>query len=257
MPDKVIAREALNRRQFGETASLYVASAVHAAGEHLAQLASIAGRYPAGRIVDLGSGGGHVSYAAAPHVASVTAYDLSHEMLAAVGAEATRRGLANITTAQGPAEALPFPDASFDVILTRYSTHHWPDVRRGLREARRVLKPGGVAVVADIVAPELAVLDTFLQTLEMLRDPSHVRDYSMTEWVEIATQAGFAVTGVTRRRLPLEFGPWVARQRTPEVQVNALRALFAAVSEDIRAHFDIRGNDDFTIDSAVIELAPL
>ena len=65
------------------------------------------------------------------------------------------------------------------------------------------------------------------------------------------------VTGVTRRRMPLDFAQWVMRQRTPEVQVKAIRALFAAMPPDVRAHFDIRENDDFTIDPVVIELRPL
>jgi len=247
-------QEALNTKQFGSTAADYVASPVHSQGDDLRQIADIARRFEGGSVIDLGCGGGHVSYAVAPLVGSVTAYDLSADMLTAVKAEAAKRGLANLVTAQGPAEALPFPDASFDAVFCRYTAHHWPDVRKGLREARRVLKPGGVAVFADIVAPEQAVLDTFLQTFEMLRDPSHVRDYSMTEWVEIATQAGFAVRGVTRRRLPLDFTSWVSRQRTPEVQVAAIKALFDAVSEPVRRHFDIQPNYDFTIDPVVIEL---
>jgi len=250
-------REALNSQQFGTTAALYVESPVHATGDDLKQIAGIAKRFAGKRVIDLGCGGGHVSYAVAPHVGSVVAYDLSTEMLSAVAAEATKRGLGNVETAQGPAEVLPFADASFDAVFCRYTTHHWPDVRRGLREARRVLKAGGVAVFEDIVAPEQPVFDTFLQTLEMMRDPSHVRDYSMSEWVEITTQAGFMVTGVTRRRLPLDFASWTMRQRTPEVMVKALRALFASVSDEVRAQFELHANDDFTIDPVVLELAPL
>jgi len=230
---------------------------VHSGGPDLAQIAGIAERLRGGLVIDLGCGGGHVSYAVAPHVAEVVAYDLSADMVAAVGREAQKRGLANVTPARGPAEALPFADASFDAVFCRYTAHHWPDVRRGLREARRVLKPGGIAVFADIVAPELPALDTFLQTFEMLRDPSHVRDYSVSEWAEIVTQAGFAVTGLSRFRLPLDFASWIARQRTPDVQTNAIRALFAAVSEEVRRHFEIRANDDFTIDEVVFELQPL
>lgn len=257
MHDTVISpsRAALNDKQFGTTAALYVQSPVHSAGEDLQQIAAIVGRYPDAAVLDLGCGGGHVSYAVAAVARSVVACDPSADMLVAVGAEAKRRGLVNIETLTAPAEQLPLPDASFDVVVCRHTTHHWPDVRRGLREAARVVKPGGVVVVDDCVAPEVAVLDTFLQTFEMLRDPSHVRDYSVSEWAEISAQAGLAVTGVTRRRLPLDFAQWIMRQRVPAVREDAIRDLFAIMPADVRRHFDIRENDDFTIDIALFELA--
>ncbi len=255
VPDR--SQEALNARQFGSTAAAYVASSVHAGGEDLQQIADIARGLAGGKVIDLGCGGGHVSYAVAPFVAAVTAYDISSEMLAAVEREARQRGIGNLSTRQGPAEALPFPDACFDAVFCRLSAHHWPDVRKGLREARRVLKAGGIGVFADIVAPETPVLDTFLQSFEMLRDASHVRDYSMVEWVEFATQAGFVITGVTRRRLWLEFSSWVGRMRTPPIQIEAIRALQAAMADPVRRHFAIEANGDFTIDSVVFELACL
>lgn len=253
-PASSTSHEALVVQQFGAQASAYVASAVHAAGDDLGQMVAIAGRTPSAKALDLGCGGGHVSYGVAPVVASVVAYDLSAEMLAAVAAEATKRGHANLTTQQGAAEALPFADGSFDLVLSRYSAHHWQDVRKGVREARRVLRAGGTAVISDIIAPESPVSDTFLQTFEMLRDPSHVRDYSTAEWVAIAAEAGFAVTGVTRRRLPLDFAAWVGRMRTPEVQVAAIRALQAAMAEPVRRHFEIAADGSFVIDQAVFEL---
>lgn len=251
------SREALNDQQFGETAVRYVQSAVHAGGADLRQIGEIARGLEGARAIDLGCGGGHVAYTVAPFVQSVVAYDLSADMLAAVETEAKRRGLGNLSTARGPAEALPFPDQSFDAVFSRFSAHHWPDVRQGLREARRVLRRGGVAVFADAVAPEQPMLDTFLQTFEMMRDPSHVRDYSSSEWVAFAAEAGFKVVGVTRRRLPLDFGQWLLRQRTTPVMAEAIRALFGAVSEDVRTHFGIGDNFDFAIDTAVFEFAPL
>jgi SAM-dependent methyltransferase len=259
MLDTVISpsRTALNDQQFGSTAALYVQSPVHSAGEDLKQIAAIVGRYPDADVLDLGCGGGHVAYAVAPVARAVTACDPSSEMLGAVAAEASRRGLGNIKTVQAPAERLPFDNARFDVVVARHTTHHWPDVRRGLREAARVVKPSGVVVIADAVAAELPVLDTFLQTFEMLRDPSHVRDYSLSEWAEIAAQAGLAITGVTRRPLPLDFGQWIMRQRVPPVRADAIRSLFGVMPAEVRGHFDIRENDDFTIEIAVFEMQRL
>src|SRR6185437_1952579 len=144
--------------------------AVHAQGEDLKELAEFASANKFAHALDLGCGGGHASFAVAPHVGEITAYDLSAEMLSAVAQEAGNRGLSNLKTQQGTVEKLPFPDASFDFVVTRFSAHHWHDIRAGLREARRVAKKGAAAMFMDAVPPPNPLLDTFIQTIEMLRD---------------------------------------------------------------------------------------
>ncbi|MFO1061210.1 MAG: class I SAM-dependent methyltransferase [Dongiaceae bacterium] len=188
--------------------------------------------------------------------AGEVAYDLSDEMLAAVAQEAAARGIANLRTAQGPAERLPFPDGAFDVVLSRFSAHHWRDVDAGLREARRVLAPGGRAAFADAVAPEAPLLDTFLQAIELLRDPSHVRDYRVSEWQHKLTAAGFVPGAVTRRRLRLDFASWIERMRTPALQADAIRALAAQMSAEVTGHFAIEADGSFLLDTMVIEALP-
>ncbi|MDR8235602.1 methyltransferase domain-containing protein, partial [Acinetobacter baumannii] len=114
----------------------------------------------------------------------------------------------NIVTQQGYAETLPFADASFDVVISRYSAHHWHDVGQALREVKRVLKPGGVIIVMDVMSPGHPVRDVWLQTVEALRDTSHVRNYSSGEWLTLATEAGLVVNQLLTDRLPLEFSSW-------------------------------------------------
>ncbi|MDH2311996.1 class I SAM-dependent methyltransferase [Methylobacterium brachiatum] len=242
--------------QFGAQASAYVTSAVHAAGADLDRIGALVRGLPGARVLDLGCGGGHVAFAAATAGAAVTAYDLSAEMLAAVSAEAGRRGLDRIETRQGAAEALPFPDAAFDAVLTRYSAHHWRDVPAALAEARRVLKPAGLLVVCDIVAPEEPLLDTHLQAVELLRDPSHVRDYRVSEWRAMLTAAGFAPGEATSYRPRMEFFSWIARMRTPEIHVAAIRALQAAAPVEVTKHFSIEADGSFLLDSVLIEARP-
>lgn len=241
-------------QMFGPQAAAYVASAVHARGADLEAFSALVGQERPERLLDLGCGGGHVSFAAAPHAGEVVAYDLSDDMLGAVSAEAERRGFGNIVPRQGVAESLPFADGTFDMVASRFSAHHWRDVPAAMREARRVLKDDGRMVVMDVIAPDWAVADSFLQAVEILRDPSHGRDYSTSEWMAFAEATGFRVTRTAHRRLRLEFASWVARIRTPDLHVAAIRSLFAGANGDVATHFEFEPDGSFTLDTLTLEM---
>jgi SAM-dependent methyltransferase len=169
-------------------------------------------------------------------------------MLAVVAKAARERGLGNLSTQQGVAEKLSFPGASFDYVFSRYSAHHWRDLDLGLREAARVLKPGGTVGFVDTVAPGQPLLDTFLQTVELLRDPSHVRDYSRAEWLATIGRAGLNTGRASEHRVRLDMRSWLERMRTPPVQAEAIRALEAVMSASVTEHFAIEADGSFTID---------
>jgi ubiquinone/menaquinone biosynthesis C-methylase UbiE len=247
------AHDAVVTGQFGPRADAYVESAVHARGEDLAALETVVSRMRPGRALDMGSGGGHVAYLMARHAGQVAAVDLSAEMLAAVNETAKRKGLTNIETHRGSVERLSFADASFDFVVTRYSAHHWHDFEGGVREARRVAKPGAPVLFMDVFAPGAALLDTHLQTLELLRDASHVRNYTLSQWSSALARAGLALQGVRTWRLHLEFSSWIARMRTADVFVAAIRALQAGAPEEVRKHFAITADGSFTIDTMMLE----
>jgi len=247
-----MSNDTLVTRQFGPRAAAYVASAVHAQGEDLDELRTFAEAQRFGRVLDLGCGGGHVGFALAPFARDVVAFDLSEAMLAAVAAEAAARGISNLTTRQGAAETLPFEDGAFDFAATRYSAHHWQDVPAALREARRALKPGAVLMVMDVVAPENVLCDTFIQTVEMLRDPSHVRDYSVREWAAMLKAAGFAPEEAKRRRIRIDYASWIARMQTPKVQADAILALMTQMPDEVRSHFAIEPDGSFMLDTASV-----
>lgn len=249
--------ETVVREQFGARAADYVASAVHAAGEDLELIETLAKSRPGGRALDLGCGGGHLTYRLAAHAREVVALDLSEDMLRAVGEQAVRRGLKNVVTRRGAAQAIPLADAAFDVVASRFSAHHWPNLVACLREARRVLAPGGLAIFVDTAAPSLTVADTYLQAMELLRDPSHVRDYTVDEWLASLRAAGFEPGKVTPRRVRLDFAPWVARMATPEEQIQAVRCLQGHMPEEVATYFEVQPDGTFTVDAVTIEATPV
>jgi ubiquinone/menaquinone biosynthesis C-methylase UbiE len=241
---------------YSARASDYLASAVHASGEDLDQIEATVRGCSAARALDLGCGGGHVSYRVAAHVAEVVALDLSRQMLEIVLHTASERGLHNITAQQSAAENLPFEAGHFDCVISRFSAHHWRDLEAGLREARRVLAPTGRAIFIDSVAPAVPLLDSHLQTMELLRDPSHVRDYTSPEWVAALARAGFAVASLKARRLRVEFASWIARTRTPALHAEAVRLLQTNAPEEVRRHFSIDADGSFLLEAVAFEVGP-
>lgn len=245
--------EALVKSQFSGQAKAYLQSSVHAQGADLRRLSEWLADDNSAELLDVGCGAGHASFTAAPLVNSVTAYDLSEGMLTVVAQEAQKRGLHNITCALGPAEILPFAENRFDIVISRYSAHHWHDMQAALMEIRRVLKPGGRFIMMDIASPGKAILDVWLQTIEMLRDPSHIHNYSQGQWLTMVNNRGMVVEKLVGDKLHLEFSSWVARMKTPDNIVEAIRYLQRKVSDDVRAHFAIADDGSFVSDTIMFQ----
>jgi SAM-dependent methyltransferase len=245
------AHERVVEAQFGPRAKAYVESAVHSQGADLEAIAKLA--EGADLALDMGAGGGHVSYALARHARRVIATDLSSQMLAAVARTAREKGLDNIETAEAPAESLPFEDETFDFVASRFSAHHWRDLDAGLRQARRTLKRSGRAAFVDVYAPGQALFDTHLQAIELLRDHSHVRDYTSAQWLDTLGRSGFAVEACRTWRLRMDFPVWIARMQTPQDNVKAIRALQIAASAETKVHFAIEPDGSFLLDMLMIE----
>ncbi|ASV96848.1 class I SAM-dependent methyltransferase [Paraburkholderia aromaticivorans] len=238
---------------FGSTAAAYLTSPTHATGADLRTLAEAIAATPDATVLDMGCGAGHASFAAAPHAKAVVAYDIAPQMLATVEGAAKERGLDNIRTQQGAAEVLPFADHSFDWVISRMSAHHWHDVPLALAEVRRVLKPGGKVLFIDIAGSDHPLLDTHIQAIELLRDASHIRDYRADEWLALFAAAGLQASIRERWRIDIEFSSWVARMRTPEPRVVAIRSMWASAPDEVRHYFDVQEDGSFKLDALMIE----
>ena len=246
----------LAAQQFGAGAQSYLESPVHAQGADLDRLRKLAERQGPASVLDLGCGAGHASFAIAPHAEELIAYDVSAPMVALVAAEGVRRGLTSLSAQEGAVEDLPFADRRFDWVVTRLSAHHWSDVPKALREARRVLKEEGLLVIIDIVAPERSLCDTMLQSVEILRDASHVRDYRVSEWSVLLSHAGFRFVDINTWKIPIEFASWIERMHTPELRTEAVRSLFAGAAPEVREYFGVQDDYSFQIDAAWMTARP-
>lgn len=233
------ANEAI-RQQFGAAAAAYATSAVHASGPDLDAMVEAAALRGSERVLDLACGAGHASFAFASGAAAVTGVDMTPEMVAVAADLARRRGIGNVSFQEADVAALPFAAHSFDLVVTRYAAHHFADPAAVLREAARVLVPGGRFLLVDTVAPEDPALDTFFNAIELLRDDSHVRNWRASEWVRMVRGAGFESEVGGRFAIALDGASWVARSRTPAAKVAMIRELFAAAAPARRAALDIR-----------------
>jgi ubiquinone/menaquinone biosynthesis C-methylase UbiE len=240
------------QKQFGQVAAAYSVSAVHARGVDLPEMVKAAQLTGNEQVLDAGCGTGHTALTFAPHVAQVVAVDFTEGMLAQGRKLATERGLSNIDFRLGDVELLPFAAATFDVIVSRLSAHHWPHPQAALREFGRVLRPNGRLILSDVVSFDDFTLDTFVKAVELLRDPSHVRDHTAKQWLTMFADASFQAEVVFNWGIWLDFADWVARMATPALNVNMLKALLDGAPQEVRAALHVEDDHSFTLQGALM-----
>ena len=233
------ARKQAVQAQFAPNADAYVTSAVHANQDDLRRMVTLAVLRGDERVLDIATGGGHTALAFAPHVRDVIATDLTPAMLAAAERFITGEGVANVRFQQADAEALPFAAGAFDVVTCRVAAHHFGDVPRFLDEVARVLTGGGTFILVDTIAPPDVALDQFIDSVERLRDPSHVRDYTEADWRAFCTAAGLEVTQSETWRKTIPFDDWCDRMRVSGATRGELVRLLASASPEAQDSFAI------------------
>ena len=226
------------RAQFGKTAAAYVSSATHASGEDLERLIAIAAPRMHERALDLGCGVGHTLRRIAPLVAFAVGADATLEMMQAGRASVVTAD--NAAFAQTDASALPFADATFDLVTCRLAAHHFHDAQSAFREVARVLRPAGRFVLVDNYAPAAGALDTFINELETLRDASHVRNHTVDGWRTLLEGAGLRA-GVDSDVLTtkLTTDAWLERSQTPADRADEVRRRLRAAPAEAREAFQI------------------
>jgi len=125
-------------------------------------------------------------------------------------------GLENIGFLLSDVESLPFPAGSFDVVSCRFAFHHFPDPKKALLEIKRVCREGGHFVLIDGVSSEAMEKSLLHNRLEKMRDPSHVRIYTLGEIKKMLDDTGFILEEIEHWDIPQEFDDWIKRAGTDE-----------------------------------------
>lgn len=228
------------QQQFARNAGKYVTSSHHAQGEDLALLVAASQAHPEMNVLDIATGGGHVANALAPLVKQVTAFDLTEEMLKSAAAFIQGNGHLNVHFVKGDAEALPFAADTFELVTCRIAAHHFPAVQAFISEAYRVLKPGGRLQLIDNVVPEDEALGGFYNEVEKLRDPSHVRALSKSEWIKRLEHSGFRLEALICFAKPFEFASWCERAGLTQLERERVEAAFRQAPKATLDFFTVR-----------------
>jgi ubiquinone/menaquinone biosynthesis C-methylase UbiE len=194
------ARQLEAAAQFDRQSDRYGKSHILADTQDVAAALEALALPPGGAALDVATGGGHTALRLARQGWRVTAGDLAPRMLENAWILCADAGF-EIQTRLFPAEAMPFPGDSFDLVTVRVAPHHFSSPADFVRETARVLKSGGHFLLIDGTVPDNdPETEEWLHRVEKWRDPSHGRFLSRTTWERLVTEAGLKVA-----RSSLEF----------------------------------------------------
>lgn len=198
------------REEFTHQSASFGKAAVMTSAETLGALVELVPVDPGARWLEPACGTGIVSLALAERVGSVIGIDLTPAMIGeakrAVTGEEDR-----VEFSVGDATALAFADGSFDGAVTRLSLHHIPASGRVLVEMARVVRPGGLVVVGDVVTEEDAEATAWREEIERLRDPSHWACQTSERLRRMGSAAGLELQEEQLVPLDIDFDDWLTR----------------------------------------------
>lgn len=212
--------------QFTRQAEAFAGTSGISDPESLDRIVALAGATSADVVLDVGCGPGIVVAAYARVARRVTGIDLTPAMLDQARLRQRQRSLTNVQWVQGDMLRLPFPDACFSIVNSRFALHHCPQPLPMLLEMRRVCRPGGRVVVTE-AAPAPAKVAAY-NAAEKLRDPSHERAFSLAELVAWFAAAALPAPRVAEYRMPGAIEDLLGRSFPLPGDGERLRALYRA-----------------------------
>lgn len=164
--------------------------------EHLDKILSFVCFEKGMKILDLGTGSGYLAFRIARDnpECEVTGLDIVNEALEANTKRAHDDGIDNLTFVSYDGISFPFDDGLYDVVVTRYSLHHFPQIEQSIGEVSRVLKSGGRLFISD-PRPNECDGERFVDDYMRLKKDGHIKFYTKDEWIDICGRHGLILEG--------------------------------------------------------------
>lgn len=143
------------------------------------------------KILDLGVGSGYLSFPIAkkyPDI-SIVGLDIVEKALKVNRAKAKEENIRNISFITYNGIDFPFVDNEFDMVISRYALHHFPDIQKSISEVSRVIKSGGFLFISD-PAPNINDSSRFVDEYMQLKKDGHIKFYRKDEWKQICEKNG-------------------------------------------------------------------
>ncbi|MBI4165097.1 MAG: class I SAM-dependent methyltransferase [Acidobacteria bacterium] len=203
-------REAI-QKQFTRTAEAFSKFAVRDTPEVLTEKVEFAKPQPTDLALDVACGPGAYALALAPRVKFARGIDITEEMIRRARAFQAEKQIANAAFDCGEAEALPYSDATFDLVTCQMSFHHMPKPELALGEMVRVTKPEGRIVLIDTLGPESDSKFELHNAIESTRDPSHSSALRLTTFLKMFDDCGLEILRQSLKRRQRSFNHWMLR----------------------------------------------
>ena len=201
-------------------------------GEALRLVIDFTGATPEDTLLDVACGPGLIVCAFAEVVKHATGIDLVPAMIDHAKGLQREKKLANITWRVGDITPLPYADASFSVVASRYAFHHFLDPPAVMREMKRVCKPGGKVVMIDVMASPDPQKAAAYDRAEKLRDPSHTRALPLAEMESLFPQVGLPAPRKTFYKVEADLEDNLRRSFPNPGDADKLRQMFVESLEN-------------------------
>jgi ubiquinone/menaquinone biosynthesis C-methylase UbiE len=206
------------------------AASFHAASDMLRLVKAVRSVAPA-RLLDVACGPGIVAEALSPYAQELIGMDATPEMIRLAHKRFKEAHLANGCFQVAWAESLPYDAGEFDAVVTRLSLHHFFDLTSVLHEMRRVLRPQGQLIVADVLSSDDPVESALHNAVEQLRDPTHVRMLARAEFIDTIRSAGFELVSQESWKHERSFTEWAQIVSAP-VRTDPLRRVMMSFARN-------------------------